>query len=309
MRAADCLTLVFGFVVAATSASAGQPATEAAPSAPQSYKLKLLSFVPEPGRAVGVYLKVRINGGRTVRLLLDSGAEHLVVSTAVARSAGLPAGAHLSLIGFGEQPDEGGFHTVARSVEVGPLTLRDCPVDVVDHKVVNGADGVVPLALFSDFLVRLDLPGKVLELTPYESATVPRERFTGALAVNAVLLLRTVLNGLHDGYYLLDTGAAHNALSRTTAREMGGPGPGSEMRRVQGAAGASEVPQMRYAVHFRTAGQDIVSDDVVLVDLDTFSRYNGVKVAGLLGYPALSRYVLTVDYRHALVRMQAAGEE
>jgi len=303
------LTLVSGLLIAAANFCVAQQFVQQSPSAPRSYKLKLLSFVPEPGRAVGVYLKVRINGGRTLRLLLDSGAEHLVVPTAVARSAGLPAGAHLSLIGFGGRPDEGGFYTVARTVDVGPLTLRDCPVDVVDHKVVDGADGVLPLVLFSGFLVRLDLPGKVLELTPYENATVSRERFTGALAVNAVLLLRTVLNGLHDGYYLLDTGAAHDALSRTTARELGGPGPGSELRRVQGAAGTSEVPRMKYAVHFRTAGQDIVSDDVVLVDLDTFSQYNGVKVAGLLGYPALSRYVLTVDYRHALVRMQAAGEE
>ena len=309
MRAADCLTLIFGCIVTATSVCAGEAATQPAPSAPQAYKLKLLSFVPQPGHAAGVYLKVRINGGRTLRLLLDSGAEHLVVATAVARNAGLPVGPQLSLIGFGGQPDEGGYYTVAGSVETGPLTLRNCPVDVVNHKVVDGADGVMPLALFSGFLVRLDLPGKVLELTPYENATVPPERFTRALAVNAVLLLRTVLNGLHDGYYLLDTGAAHNALSRTTVSELGGPGPGSEMRRVQGAAGASEVPQMRYAMHFRTAGQDIVSNDVVLVDLDTFSRYNGVKVAGLLGYPALSRYVLTVDYRHALVRMQAAGEE
>jgi len=309
MRAANGLTLVFGFIALAAGVCAGQAIVGQSSPPPHGYKLKLLSFVPEPGRAVGVYLRVRINGGRPLRLLLDSGAEHLVVSASVARNAGLSAGAPLSLIGFGQQPEEGGFHTLARTVETGPLTLRDCPVDVVAHKVVDGADGIMPLAVFSDFLVRLDLPGKVLELTPYENATVPRERFTTALAVNAVLLLRTVLNGLHDGYYLLDTGAAHSALSRSTARELGGPGPEAELRNVRGADGPSEVQQMKWPVRFRTAGQDIVSDDVVLVDLDTFSRYNGVKVAGLLGYPALSRYVITVDYRRALVRMQAAGEE
>ncbi len=273
----------------------------------RSYTLTLSSFVPAPGKTMGVFLKVGINGGRPLRLLLDSGAEHIVMSAGAARALSLSREARLSLIGFGE-PARGGFLAIARTVDIGPLSFRNCPVDVVDHRVVGGADGVLPLALFSDFLVRLDFPGRVLELTPYDQASEPHERFTRALVVKAVLFLRTVLDGPHSGYFLLDTGAAHNALTPTTAKELGGPGIGSVMRSVQGAGGASEVPQMKSAVHFRTAGQEITSDDVVLVDLDTFSRYNGVEVAGLLGYPALSRYVLTVNYRDSLVRIQPAGK-
>ena len=51
------------------------------------YTLKLESFVPAPGKAMGVLLKARINGGHTLNLLLDSGAEHLVVTRPVARAA------------------------------------------------------------------------------------------------------------------------------------------------------------------------------------------------------------------------------
>jgi hypothetical protein len=203
--------------------------------------------------------------------------------------------------------EEGGSLRVASTVEVGPLAFRDFPVDVVNHKVVNGADGVLPLVLFSDFIVRLDFPAKALDLIPYQSARVPRERFTRALAVNAVLFLKTALNELHDGYFLLDTGAAHNAVSRRIAKALGGPGMQAPTAFVQGASGLSEVPQMRADVHFRTAGQEITSNDVVMVDLDTMSRYNGLEVAGLLGYPALKRYIVTVNYRDSLVRMETRG--
>jgi hypothetical protein len=254
---------------------------------------------------MGVLLKARINDGRPLRLVLDSGAEHIVVASGTARAVGLSIGSRMSLIGFGRTEAKAGSFAVARTVDVGPLSFRDCPVDVVDHKVVDGADGVLPLVLFSDFLVRLDFPARVLDLTPYQSARESHGRFTRAVAVNAVLFLRTALDEMHNGYFLLDTGAAHNALSRQTAQALGGPGMQAPMQLVQGAAGVSEVPQMKSAVHFRTAGQKITSDDVVLVDLDTMSRYNGLEVAGLLGYPALKRYVVTVNYRDSLVRMEA----
>ena len=307
--AAGRFTLVFGLIAGVAVCFAQSALVDPElPGMEHSWKLKLLSFVPEPGRTAGVYLKVRINGGRPLRLVLDSGAEHLVVSSSLASDMALPAGQPLSLIGFGGPAKTDGVSTVARTVEIGPLTLHDCPVDVVPYKVVAGADGVVPLVLFSDYLVRLDLPGKVLELTPYQQGEASRERFTAALKVRAVLFVRTVLNGMHNGYYLLDTGAAHNAISRTTALELGDPASQTEMRSVRGASGDSEVPQVKVVVHFRAAGHEIASDDVVLVNLDTFSRFNGVEVAGLLGYPALRAYVLTVDYRRSMVRMQAAGE-
>lgn len=55
----------------------------------RSYTLPLSSFVPAPGRTVGVFLKVGINGGRPLRLVLDSGAEHIVVSAGAAHALSL----------------------------------------------------------------------------------------------------------------------------------------------------------------------------------------------------------------------------
>ncbi len=40
------------------------------------------------------------------------------------------------------------------------------------------------------------------------------------------------------------------------------------------------------------------------MDLSNMSRRYGLEIIGLLGFPALSRYVLTVDYREGWVRME-----
>ena len=302
-----CLRLLAGASAIGGVLWAGQAGPELS-SPLHPYSLKLESFVPSPGRAMGVLLKVRINDGRPLRLLLDSGAEHIVLTRTTARAHDLLGGTRLSLIGFGAMEQAAGAVAIADTVEIGPLAFRNCRVDVVDHKVVEGADGVLPLALFSDFLVRLDFPGKVLSLTPYreQSRDDFRGRFTRALAVNAVLFLKLAVDELHNGYFLLDTGAAHNALSGRIARALGGPGIGAPTKVVHGANGVSRVQAMKALIHFRTAEQDITSDDVVLVDLDNMSRYNGLEVSGLLGFPALSRYVVTVNYRDSLVRMEAA---
>ena len=38
----------------------------------------------------------------------------------------------------------------AETVEIGPVSFRNCRVAFVKGKVVEGADGVIPLSLFSD---------------------------------------------------------------------------------------------------------------------------------------------------------------
>ncbi|HTQ87164.1 MAG TPA: pepsin/retropepsin-like aspartic protease family protein [Candidatus Solibacter sp.] len=273
------------------------------------YKLKLDPYVPSPGRAMGVMLKTRINGGRPLRLILDSGAEHLVISREIAKATGLAPIADLAMIGFGRKSEGSAQIAVAKWVDVGPLAFEDCPVDIMDRRVVAGADGVVPLSLFSDFLVRLDFPGRVLDLMPYSEAGDAPDGFVHVRSIRAALFVETRLNGSHNGYFLLDTGAAHNALSSMAAQELGGPGVNARTRMVQGAGGVSEVQAMNSRVRFGVAKQEIVSDDVVLVNLDNLSRHNGLNVAGLLGYPALRRYVVTVNYRDSLVRMEESAAE
>jgi hypothetical protein len=168
-RSAATTFLVIGLIVGGVRARdlGSALALQAPPSllSPyQPYDLKLRPFYPVPNRPAGLLLHVRINGGQSLRLVLDSGTEFIVVGPETGRSLGITGGSELELVGLGSRHARVGR---AETVEVGPVSFRSCPVAVVDGKVVEGADGVIPLSLFSDFLLRLDLPGKTLGLIPY----------------------------------------------------------------------------------------------------------------------------------------------
>ena len=287
--------------VRATAASSTSP-THAHPdlvSPYQPYELELSPFNPAPNRPAGVLLHVRINGGHPLRLVLDSGAEFMVIGAKAAHSLGLSSGSEMELVGLGTRPATVG---TAESVDVGPVSFRNCPVALVDGKVIEGADGVIPLAMFSDFRMRLDLPAKTLGLAPYpdEQGTPLSSRRAGA--ETGFLVVGTLLNRKYRGYVVLDTGAYCNAISR----EVAGPLGRSPMLRdlpIGAGTGATTGQLVSGDARFEIAGQELVANDVVALDLLNLSRHCGVEVVGVLGFPALRPYILTIDYRNRMVKI------
>src|ERR1700687_2795606 len=68
----------------------------------QSHTLKLGSFVIPPSSPAGLLLKVPIDSGPVRRLLLDSGAQYIVLDKAAAAKSGHTGGSELDLIGVGK---------------------------------------------------------------------------------------------------------------------------------------------------------------------------------------------------------------
>jgi hypothetical protein len=233
-------------------------------------------------------------------LVLDSGAEFIVIGAKIARPLGLLSGSEMDLVGLGTRPAKVGM---AQSVDVGPVSFRNCRVALVDGTVKEGADGVIPLSMFSDFLVRLDLPERTLGLIPYPGEQGPAAFSHRAAAWGDLLLVRTKLNRKHDGYVVLDTGAFCSATSREVAGTLNGPRILADLP-IEAGTGAATGQLVSTAVHFEIAGQELVPDRVVALDLVNLSRHYGVEVVGVLGFPALSPYVLTIDYRNRLVKIE-----
>ena len=285
-----------------TAADSTSP-TEAHPdlvSPYQPYELELSSFCPVPNRPAGVLLHVLINGGRPLRLVLDSGAESIVIGAKVAHALGLSGGSEMDLVGLGTRPARAGM---AESVEVGSVSFRNCRVALVDGKVVEGADGVIPLAMFSDFLMRLDMPKRTLGLIPYSSEQGPAVSSHSAVGKSGFLLVGTLLNQKHQGYVVLDTGAYCSAISREVAGTLSGSRILADLR-IGAGTGAATGQLISGDVHFEIAGRELVPERVVALDLLNLSRHYGVEVVGVLGFPALSPYVLTIDYRSGLVKIE-----
>jgi hypothetical protein len=233
-------------------------------------------------------------------MLLDSGAEFVVIRAKTARLLGLSSGPEMDLVGLGTRPAKVGM---AESIHVGPVSFRNCRVALVEGQVVEGADGVIPLSLFSDFLLRLDLSRKTLGLAPYPREENPPFPPTRGVTKHDVLLLAAVLNGQRNGYVLVDTGAFCSAVSREVARTLSGFQIVPEVRLAAGT-GAAIGQRISSTAHFAMAEQDLIADEVVALDLSDLSLHYGVGVIGVLGFPALARHVLTVDYRNGRVKIE-----
>jgi hypothetical protein len=246
-------------------------------------------------------LKVQIDNGPVLRLLLDSGAESIVLDKNAAAKSGHAGGSELDLVGMGRSPKAARMAR-AGTVAVGDLVFRDCGLTVAGGKVLDGVDGVIPLSLFAGFLMRLDLPGKTLELRPYLPAgSVEDGHLSPVRAHNHLLFIKGVLNDSNEGYVLLDTGASFSVISESTARALNYRRLFATSVHLAGGAGAIEGSMYPTEVRFRFGSRVVAANPVMVVGLNQFQQYNQIDVAGILGYPALRDSILTINYRDGLV--------
>jgi len=272
----------------------------------REYALPLTSFAPAADRVAGVLLKTRINGGPVLHLLLDSGAEQIAIDRKAAAKSALQGVSDFLLVGAGDSPTRTAAAGIAERVEMGPVAFANCPVEVVRGRVADGLDGVIPVSLFRGFLVRLDLPARTLALTPYpEGAPIRTAGFSATVPNRNLLLTKAALDDAREGYVLLDTGAAYTGISLQTARAL--RSRPVESFHMQGGAGPVAGEMVEPGIRFRIADQELTADHPVAVDLTAVSRYNGVEMIGVLGYPELRNTVLTVNYRDALVGIECSS--
>jgi len=178
--------------------------------------------------------------------------------------------------------------------------MRNCLVEVTESFPTGDADGVIGARIFQRFLIRFNAREKVLELLPFpEGSDVPpaMQNFTRVHQVGHLLLVSSTVNA-RLGYFLLDTGAAFSAVSYDLAPPGGLAGTAVALDGLSGRInGGTRVSP----VQFRFSREPVVDRDVIALDLGGVSRQEGVEISGVIGYPALSRSVLTINYRDGLI--------
>jgi predicted aspartyl protease len=274
-----------------------------AASAPPQYRIKLGPYLVPPTRTAGLIVKARVNGGPPLRLLLDSGTQYVVLDRKAAAKSGCAGGTDLDLIGAGAPAASVVKTQLAETLQLGDLTLRDVPMLVTNHALADGIQGVLPLSIFSGFLIRLDVPGNNLDLLPYPSEEMAEEGALRSVLNNQLLFVRGRANDSRDGYFLLDTGASYTAISRKLARQLSLPESIADRVPLQAGTTELDAPILRGAVRLRFGSHELATDPVVAVDLSASSRYHSLEISGLIGYPALCRSVVTVSYRDNLIRI------
>jgi len=298
-KSAGLVTTVLGVCFGAS----GPEASPQLPSAPSAYRIKLEPFVVPPARTVGLLVNARINGGPTLRLLLDSGTQYVALNRKAALKSGCAGGSDLELVGAGSPSAVLVKQQHADTLQVGDLTLRGVPLITAELGFANGIQGVLPLSIFAGFLIRLDVSGKTLDLSPYPMEPMDPAGAIPAFSNNRLLFVKGSVNETHEGYFLLDTGAAYTAISRDLARQLNFSDLLALKVSLHGGTADMDAPLLSGSVQLRLGSRQLIAGPVVAVDLSTTSRYHGIEISGLIGYTALRDSVLMVSYRDGLIRI------
>jgi len=290
--------------------------------APTVITLERLMLNPTQFRGFALIAKVN---GASSKLLLDTGATGIVVSSKIAEKAGVHRVADRPIGGIGDKGAADGYIAYADSIKVGDLEFQGCFIDVIDKKRSIGEDGLIGADVFQSFLVDIDFPDEKLKLSdlPVPPGQDPAEAAVET-SLNPVLslhdryvapemkdyerifrsghdlLINTYVNTTTPRLFLIDTGSYDNLLSTNVAREYTRVHT-DEDSIIKGVSG--RVKNVYVADKVKIAFAHFMQDneDVTAFDLTGISNDSGVEVSGLLGFSLLWLLDITIDYRDGLM--------
>ncbi len=279
---------------------------------PQPTSLHLIQLLYGPQRVRGLGITFAIEGGKPLHLLLDTGASGILINQRAIDKVGLDHLGAMELHGIGDAGKQSGFLSIASTCQVGTLVYKTCLMHVLEGKrSVTDEDGLIGADFFSDYSVQIDFAKGLLNLEPlpqrdpspqgYDRTIPPNEKdFTPVFRFGHRLMIPTRVNGKTTGLFLIDTGAGMSTIDSTFAR-LSTKVYGNSWMHVKGISGdVKEVfeagkAELQFA-RFRQSNLGLTS-----FNLSNTPQHGGPRMAGILGYPLLSLFKLTIDYRNGLV--------
>jgi len=292
----------------------------ASPNAHTEVKLSYLLF--SPNRMRGFALPVSLNGGKTVKLLMDTGAGGILLNRKAAEAAGLVKISDMKFGGIGDQGDRTGYTALAEKVKIGDVEFTNCPIGVTERKFLTDEDGLIGTDVFSHFLVTLDFQQMVVKLDPLPKHQTPgtndsfwedREvapefkEFTPFFRYGHDILLVTRVNDSKPVLFLVDTGATNTLIDPDFAHDFTKV-RSEDLMKMKGVSGNVDKVQTADAVklefgHYRQPYRDVLSIPLTKVNED------GPQMTGIMGVPTLIQFRMQIDYRDGLINLIYIGQK
>jgi predicted aspartyl protease/Tfp pilus assembly protein PilF len=275
-------------------------------------------------------VKVRINGGKELRFVLDTGSGMSVISEETARKIGIKAVARGGLaraVGGG-----GRFEIVygyVNSIEVGEVRVENVPVYIrhfYDER--NPVDGYLGIAALTRLVTVIDYGNRHLTLIRQRSseaadlATVinrPGKNDNRAPVESrpgVEVLVRTTSSGFLSGEisiegiekpqnFIFDTGATVTVMSEKLAELAAAQGFIQQGRmRVFGAAGIAENVKMALLPKLGVGTYTRQNIDAAVLDLEPVNETAGFQQSGILGGNFLRYFRVVFDFQRGIVRLE-----
>lgn len=211
--------------------------------------LHLVRLLSGPNRIRGLGLPLKINGGRPLRMLLDTGASGILVKQSAIDQARLSHLGSDEAWGVGDAGPRKLFGSIADSCEIGSLKYRACLIQATEGKkqIAGEEDGLIGADVFSDYIIQIDFQKQSLHLTPhpsrppnsqgYDRDIGPDQKgFTPVFRYGGHLFVTTRVNGKSFGLFLLDNGAGLPSIDSAFAR-LSTKVRGNNYMRVRGLSG------------------------------------------------------------------------
>ncbi len=160
-----------------------------------------------------IHVPVVVNG-RSLDLVLDTGASHVALSPNVAESVKLSkseAAVFDTVVTSGNKTFMGKADTVA----VGSAVLADVPTFVIPVPTFLKADGFLGLSFLKAFVFRIDYPGRTLTLSSSQKQLVPEGNRGVALRVERNWLSVWAEVDGHPAQLVVDTGASQGLMLKS----------------------------------------------------------------------------------------------
>jgi predicted aspartyl protease/Flp pilus assembly protein TadD len=250
-----------------------------------------------------VMIKAKVNGGKSIDMAVDTGAEHTALSERTARRFNIPYFTETLSAGVGEVGVRGLKLARLRSFELGSLTVYNLPILIKSPSIaglsVDQTDGFSPIAI--GLSMSIDYRNRKLILgEPVAPQPGAREL---PLRLHRLATVQGEVNGSPSSF-IVDTGGEAISLSSALARGLFTPADRHRIKlNVYGASGLDPDAYLLPGVNLSFGSINLPNQPVVVLDLRAPSVLLGYEIGGILGYRLLGRYRVDFDLERSVLRL------
>ncbi len=253
-----------------------------------------------------IVVQGRINGSDPVELVVDSGAEQMVLSQGMAETVGIRAITKTISAGVGDVGMRGLDFGRVDSLEIGsfevhniPAIIKNPPLTLAGIPSRRVPDSISPLAF--GLSVVIDYRSNHLIL----SAQLPDEPADVELPmrVQRLAVVRGIVNDEHPKSFVVDTGGEVISISLGTAAALRMVPARHIPLRVFGTSGWDQDAYLLPGISL--AFRDIEYDNfsVVVLNLHRPSALVGFHIGGIIGHDFLHNYRVAMDLDRSVLRL------
>jgi tetratricopeptide (TPR) repeat protein len=254
-----------------------------------------------------VIVKAKVNGGRAIDFVLDTGSEQTTISRQTSSSAAVRPITYTLSAGVGEVGLRGLQLGRMESFEVGTLKLTDVPV-LIKAPALRGipkreTESFSPLALG----LSMTIDYKTRKLTIGEDLPEESSDFSLGLRHHRLAMVRGMINGTRPTYFVVDTGGEVISISTATAEALAAQPSRKIALKVYGTSGWDRDAFLLPGVDLNFSDIAYNNFSVVVLNLRAPSVLLGFEVGGIVGHKFLSPYRVSLDLARSELRLAKAG--